>query len=597
MRLKISNGPKDLDLHEDTEIQLDIQSPAYFGDRDANSIPSVKSYSIGVPNTPSNRQYLERPELLDNPKKFLTEDGWNLFFDNKLIASGRLEVEDAPKDGDYKVTLIAGLAGNLHNLKSKYLTDLSYGGIRSVGTTTSEVILHADEVALNDQEYDYVFPMVKVATDSDRDPDTNLPQQYEFINRYNGGYKRSILIEDPVFYSTLIPMLKLKYIFESALAEEGFSLDGVFTTNEYKDELAQFILFNNVTLDVVEQLPVEDDDIPFTDIGLNPDINLSQHVPKVKVNDFLRRVCNGLAWGLFISPLDKKISLIPFQDLLKGKYRHDWTSKVEPNYLKSRYIEDLPMSFFYNHTDDDDYPDRVELDLNNKTVERSFPDLETAFSELTNVSDAKKVYFIESLHEYFELRGFRPPTSYPIFISLGKNLGIINEGIEPSFEPQIDTLYTITKSEKDNISRPDFAGEYHLPAFFGDIFSPWVDGDKNNQIILLIYRGLVENRSGALYPFAGSLNYDASENRIGDLSLLWDGEDGIYERWWKSWHLAVQRMHPVVYPTRLTATDLEQLDLSKKVKIDKHEYLIKRIQVTLTTTSINVARIEYMQIN
>lgn len=597
MHLQIGKDTRYLDLHDDTEIQLDIHSPAYFGDRETNSIPSVKVYSIGVPDTPNNRQLLERPELLDNTATFLTEPGWNILFKGKLIVSGRLEVEQAPKTGDYTITFIGGIAGSLYELKETYLTKLAFDGVRNVGIDTNEVLNHANDVANDPDSYDYVFPMVKTFSDSERDEETGLPTKYEFINRYNGGYKRVILIEDPVYYSTLVPMLKLRYIFESALASVGFSLDGVFQTNEHKEELSNIILFNNVSLDTVEVLPPDSGEIAFTDLGLTPNIDLSGHVPKVKINDFLRKVCNGLGWGLFLYPLDKKVSLIPFQDLLKGGYEQDWTAKVEPNYLKGRHIEDLPKSFTYDHTDDDKYPEGVELDLNGRQVAQIFPDVTTAFATLTSLNQVGKVYFIESLHEYFELRGFRPPTSFPILISLGKNLGIINEDEEPVFEAEIDTLYTITKSERNNISRPDFAGEYHLAAFFGDVVSPWQDGDKTNDIILLIYRGLIEQRNGALYPYAGCLNYDWEENRIGDLSLFWDGADGIYERWWKSWHLAVQRMRPVVYATRLTATDLEQLDLSKKVRIDKHEYLIKRVQVTLTTQSINTARIEYMQIN
>ena len=78
---------------------------------------------------------------------------------------------------------------------------------------------------------------------------------------------------------------------------------------------------------------------------------------------------------------------------------------------------------------------------------------------------------------------------------------------------------------------------------------------------------------------------------------MWTGDKGLYNVWWTSWIEALKAMRPVVYATRLTASDLSNLDWRDKVRIDQHAYFIKRIQITLTTDTILPATVEYMQIN
>lgn len=596
-RLKIGKNSSFLDLKRNTAFQLDINSPAWFGDNDPDIIPSVKAYSILVPNTAHNRRLLNRPDLLDNPDDFLEEDGWSVYFDGYLLFTGRLEVEDTQKDEDFKVTFVGGLAGNLNILKETYLSQLDYDGVRTLGEDTDDVLAHANDVAANSDDYDYVFPTVRMAKEHTYDDD-GQPEQYLYANRYNGGYVRTILVESPTIYSTMIPMPKLRYVTEKILEHGGFSLAGVFDTSEYKDELRQLILFNNVTLDNLEGT-VTPDDIGFNNLGLDTELDLSRHVPDVKANEFLRAVCKTFAWGLFIRPQDKVVTIKPYQDLLSGQYDEDWTAKVDPRYIRARRIEDIPERFSYEHTDDDEYATLHELRLLGRPVALEFETLQDAIDTLTG-DDAGSIVYIESLNEYFELRGIdtRGGYNFPILLTVGKSLGVINEYDEPAFVADTDTLHMITSTEPFGLASSFGSGDEFLPCYYGGYVTPWYGDGPLKDIILLFYRGLQDVGSlGQQYPLASSNAYSWGEEKVGDLSLLWNGADGLYEKWWKKWHTAIKRMRPVSYPTRLTAGDLARLDFSKKKRIDKHEYLIKRVQVTLTNDSVNVARVEYMQLN
>ncbi|MCH2046312.1 MAG: hypothetical protein MK212_19515, partial [Saprospiraceae bacterium] len=144
---------------------------------------------------------------------------------------------------------------------------------------------------------------------------------------------------------------------------------------------------------------------------------------------------------------------------------------------------------------------------------------------------------------------------------------------------------------------------FFYPCYWKQLISPMSDGKIMKDIALLFYRGQrniptinADNQETNSYPLATPLNYDWYGNKIGNYALVWTGTYGLYETWWKEWHEAMQRMRPVTYQTRLKAKDISNIDLSKKVRIDKHLYFIKRIRITLTTDEIKDAIIEYMQV-
>lgn len=592
MRLKIGKAGQFLHLQRGTAFQVDAQSPAWFGDRDPNFLPTLKTYSFSVPNDAHNRIILRRPDLLDNPEEFLAEDGWQVYFDGFLLFAGRLEVEDTVASEDFRVTFIGGLAGNLNLLKETYLSQVDLGGARAIGATDNEVLAHATAVAADPDSFDYVFPTVRMAKESTYDDD-GQPEQYLYANRYAGtSYARVVLVEDPPIYSALIPMAKLRYVIQQVLAHVGFTLRGVFSSSAYQEELNNLVLFNNVTLDTLAtgSAPSE---ISFENLSLDTELDLSRHVPDILANDFLRSVCNTFAWAPFVDATGKSLLLKPYQDLLSGPYADDWTAKVDPRYVRARTIEGLPERFAYDHTSDDEYASLHELRLLGRPVGLEFATYADAVSSLT-VDDGGVVY-IESLNEYFDFRGLGSRGA--LLYSLGKSLGVINEYGTPTFTAPTDTLHMVTSTEEFGLAFPFNADDEFLPAFYGPYVSPWYDDAPLKDIILLFYRGLQPYGTFSLdYPLASSNAYSWGETKVGELSLLWTGEDGLYNRWWKTWVEALERMRPVTYATRLTASDLALLDFSKKYRIDRHEYLIKRVQVTITTDEILPAKIEYMQL-
>lgn len=605
MKLRIGKNGKYLNLFPDTSLQLDIISPVYFGDRSPGFLPNVKAYSFTIPNDAHNRALLDRPELLDNPKDLLVEEGWQVSYNGYIILSGRLEIEDTTRSGSYKVTVIGGIGGNLYDLKEIYLNQLDLGQ-PNLGEDDNTVLDTITGITQAPDDSDFLFPTVRVAQDAgletpefeegDPEPDP-APTRYKYANRYRGGahIREEVQYDNPV-YSTFIPMLRLRRVIENALSQVSYQMAGVFTSHEHAEELSHLILFNTRTLDQDESLtpPTE-----YEDISLKTDVDLNLHVPEVKCNDLIREVCNTFCWAPFVDPLSQVVTLTPMKDILRNQSFRDWTAKVFPEYVKSRKLRDIPVSFQYEHTSDDEYAELVDTDQH-RFVTKVYATYAEADADLTN-DDRGAIVYIEAYNEYYEFRGLitRPSGTVPLLVGLGKNLGYINDQQEPVFIPDTDSLLMWTESNAEaGWSGYSFPGVECLPVFYGSLITPWYeDGEQIDKIVLLFYRGLQLDGDDELYPLASSGSYNYASEQVGNISLHWNGETGIYNVWWKDWHEAILRMRPVTFPTRMDESDLANLDFSKKIRIDKHLYFLKRVQITINANSINTASVEYMQIN
>jgi len=583
MRLAIKVGEEFVDLLPDTALQLDMNSPLYFGDRDPDILPGTKAYSVNIPLTSGNRRRLKRPDLLDNYDDFVKNETCIIFYDNEQILEGIANIVESHSADYCELQFIGGLSGNLANLKTKKLNELTMGGDRDIGPNQADVITHANDVVANPDNYDYVFPTVYI---------DDIANSYDYINHYddNTFFKyKSISSVDT--YSTLVPFPKVKYVLEQIFLEEGYRLKGIFDYHEHSIELGNIILYNNYTLD--DQTVFTDPVIP-SDTEFVTFINLQNHVPETNINTFLKQVANTFGWAIIIKTKTKDVFIVPYNDILSASTVINWTNKVENTFLKKAKLDSPPTKFGYAHTEEyflptvDNYPRDLDYWRYNYQgeVER-VPDL--IFSLIGPVD----VYYVQAINTYFRFEAFSPPEWYYCF----KEIASYGEGIN-AFLADSKTLFMRSNPTVDLSLDPY---KKLVPFTFDEIISPLItESDKIKETTFLFWRGLqFAATTSDYYPFASNHVYRAGQFKISDanVSLLWIGEYGLYNVWWKNWHTFLQNTRTVIYNTRLTPGDLTNLDWSKKVRIEKHDYFVKRIQITLTTTDIKPAIVEYAKIN
>ena len=584
MKLRVEVNGNNLSLFEDMQLQLDMESPVYFGDRQGDAIPNIKAYSFLIPNSSANRIALDRPELLDNPNDLIKVDDCRIYFESNLILVGIGKVTNAPKSAAYTFQFLGGLAGNLSTFKDQFITELDYDGDRSLGADEAAVLAHAKLTAQDFSSYDYTFPMIKIAE--------TAGSEYEYINHYyNDAYFKMETIATVDTYSTLVPCPKLHYVLDHIFSSVGYTLAGVFDDHPHKDELLSLIIFNIQSLDFTT---TENPDV--TNFTLATELNIKNHLPQVTVDSFIKAVCFTFCWTPFISPQLKIISIKDNKRLLDQKTSIDWSKKVNPEYNKERKNTEIISVLCYNHSSDDDLELPSSLDgVGEVFFVDTLADLPT---DLTT-NEVGRVYYVNSLNHYYDFIGIRPP-DIELFNLRAQVFRCNEDNPVQSIELNTDTLYMINKSVNDLIlgQVPFNPGSILLPQFYTKLISRLYEDVKAlKDLPLLFYRGLVEDANTDEYPMANNSNYDLDENDTYDLSLLINGEKGIYKTWWEAWLTAVKNMSPVTYNTRVTSNDLEQLDFSKKIRIDKHEYFIRRIRITLTPNEIKPATIDYMKLS
>jgi hypothetical protein len=587
MRLRIGKAGKYLHLKPGTALQVALESPVWFGDRQPDELADVKSYSLIIPNDAHNRHLLDRPDLLDNPAPFLSEPGWSVYYDGWEVFTGRLEVEDTEAETDFRITFIGGLAGNLGMLKIARLPDLFQDDVRQVGPP----LAHAAQVKAQPGLYDYLFPSIRTAPETTLDEESR-PQQYEYCNRWVSSEYLSSLPGGGA--ASLIPFFRVHYVLRKMLEAVGYTMGGAFDSGEFASELRNLILFNNVTLDRLESVS-EDGGIQIDNVALAQRIDVARHLPAMMSSTFLKQVASTLGMSIFIRPQERRIILSFNKDLLNSPIA-DWTSKVDPRYTRRRTIEDIPTRFQYEHPSADQYPARHPLRLNNLREDFRFRNYSEAQLGLTP-DDLGKIVYVESVAQYFEFVQYF--FGEPVLASLGKSLGIANQDDVNAYQVGTKTLYLVTQTEQSGLLW-DFrsnAGQEFMPVWYGGLVSPWLEGQRLDEAALLFYRfDQFDVQTGQDYPLASPNNWNREGNKTGQLSLYFDGEDSIYEKLHRPWLDAIRTMRPVAFPTRLSAPDLANLDWRNRIRIGPHLYFLKSVQATLSAEKIEISRAEYIQI-
>ena len=98
---------------------------------------------------------------------------------------------------------------------------------------------------------------------------------------------------------------------------------------------------------------------------------------------------------------------------------------------------------------------------------------------------------------------------------------------------------------------------------------------------LLFWRGMQPASDGTLYPLVTPLHTNQAGQVVGQLSTRLGGPAGTYAQLLRGW-LEVKRRNLVVkQPLRFTSLDLARLDLTRKVRLDGVEYLVRKLSATV----------------
>jgi hypothetical protein len=289
---------------------------------------------------------------------------------------------------------------------------------------------------------------------------------------------------------------------------------------------------------------------------------------------------SGFNLGLFTRVFNKTIDLVPLKDLISRPASHDWSqfavSKpvIDGREEQAEYIcwkaDDKDSSFEW-------YAKQVKPDLS--TVDGTI-----LSTDIATISPG--IYYVEDQHAYFSIDA-RVEHRYTTLGCAPTETG------KTKFEAEATALwdahngweaYVGATSENYGMRKMPQARiqgnvSYQLAAVGGG--DPQVirtENDYSDRITF--YRGMYQKWGGtSTYPLASGLPWDAKANLIGQYSLRWDGEYGMYKSWWQEWHQMLANGKPITLQFALPVSELIAFSFEDKIRVANMDYFCKRLQV------------------
>lgn len=591
--LKIIADGYAVHLTENFSLNLIIESPFANAER----IPTPYTTTFDLPSTPGNLKFFNFPNRVTSKGGF-KEYGCRIYFGAINILTGALVVQQ------YNRTIKAFFRGVVFsdNLTKKLNTidaekySFGLGRRRTINFSDpdnyaskykqfmqSKVVGSTDFVAAPVRIKGVPWPFTNPV---------NAPAAYgylaaarQYLNFFNAKDKTytigpgSDTRHGPIFPQPFLHTL-FDEIFDDTLEENVFRqgelakvvLVTTFHENYYDDLIETYkgiILDNSYDFNVEQYFKME------------------SYLPELQANEFFKDILKVFCCTLF--SVRGEFKIVFNQDILNSKVIENWTEKL----IGELAISELAaLEYVYGYADNVDAMD-------------DFVPVSTLgnLSDLVNLSvtpaDNEKEYLVASLNQAMRKIAtnnptFGPPVIYTYEV-VNAGYGGFNEAVGESFNmisnvqplPLTTDFYWWTQGGDPDVIRRNW-------------MVPVWEGDRNVRPglgYIMIYQGLNNTFTQPdQYPLLTNHNVDQYGNRLGDISLHWDGENGLLNRFhvaYKEWIETTKlRASGTIL---LSALDLKNLDLSKKKHINGKLFFIERLSITIGHKGISPAEVDFIE--
>jgi len=604
--LKILLTGTALDLPADVSLSLIYENPLFINDR----IPSAHSLTGTLPPTARNLKALGYPQRLNNTQAFREFTGLSIMFGPVKLINGVLTVTKYEGDIEYFIrgAIFASELKAAMNTTDQEETDFGSTGSRF----TPNFYLLGDfgynyrehvEATLDGSQNTVYGPIRIKDVIWNKNPIAPTfggwnATSYMYFSYYNAnrgefmlGYYGSIQT-----HTVCYPLTKLAYlideIFEDALVANPFTvgeLPKVVLTSTYHPSTMDILLFTyrGILLDSNEL-----DDSQF--------MKLQSFASSMKFNDLLKEVLKMFCMSLYVK--GDSFELKFNKDILESTSKQNWTGKLIG---KLAHWYEPAQQYAYGYA-------------GYTGVEKPY-----AISEVDNIDDLaaltvtdgdEKQVYVTNTNQLFLLKNrFDDEFTDSSEAGLPAEYEFETEVQDPGFAAAPGTAQSGFSMVSEVTPLPmnihpywwDNTGD---PILFGRWYVPEWDGDRKQRPEkpnILLYQGiqdtLTDKEFGSAgekgkYPFLTTHNVDAYGNRLGDLSLHWEGDDGLMENYHQEFRAYVESDKLKARGLfKLDTLDLKYLDLSETKSIKGIDWIIEKVEVTIRRNKIEPARVHLVK--
>lgn len=391
-----------------------------------------------------------------------------------------------------------------------------------------------------------------------------MAQDYPWFKAYNAGWKK---YEDNEFvdnYATA--SLVVSDAFKRVFNQEGYKLE----TDFFEDDDYQELVFFK---------PYE-----FIDNVGTFQRDMKQAAPKQFVADALRGMANNFCLAINIDSHRRKVTMLPHNQLLENPLEAiDLTDRVTSSITRRKIRtsgKSLIKKFQFEHFDTLADKHKKEgkniLQFNLLDFVVAEADLPENAQEGDAIFIAKKGHYVSWKEDAWDTEnGFQPLFPYTISDESGT---IIKSSLIPPFMGNW------------NNSEPKPITESIQPTYY---YGEDNSVPSGNGFICFYREAIARGRYD-------DIGYDGSS--IGEKTLLWHGENGLYESNWRKWLEYLDEAYECECEMQLTDADLFNWNPLQPIKIfDEHSggyhyfYWVER-KIVLNNNGIQVARQKLLQV-
>lgn len=430
------------------------------------------------------------------------------------------------------------------------------------------------------------------------DDDSNAPNEDE-DNKYNpvtGKYTISSRGYHNVVVTVKVNNFSDPAIVTGYLRKDSVNLDSITLPNgtEVVHSFTFYATDADIGKDISYLVKDEDEVISFdvataeiilTSISISnlnifsKTLNLNNHIPKILIPDFLNAITSAFCLAFFINNSSGKSYIKLIKNIINDNTIIDFSDNCmpDPQVLFTDY-EGYKFDFSWSSKD--------ALTTDNFKSYEAFLGEYDSFDDLPIPSELDQYAIVKNINSVYFYSADEDNNIAWRKVSDINNELIIDQGNDEVI-PQLSPML-LTRDVPISVAKAIYPTIKQLGS------SSFGTGNNDCDLHLLFYRGIKKDELNYNYPLASSSNLDANGNSTGNYSLAWDGDEGLYNVFWKDYIEFYRNAKKVIYYKLMTASDFFNLDFSRKYYIHGTIYLIKEIETTITNNEIKPAKITLM---
>jgi hypothetical protein len=568
-----------LDLFENTRVNFRRNNDIYTSGDPTISLGSY-SFPFDLPLTAKNRRMLRFPDRIDNfytllsdaPVWFYAGEGSSM---GLPLFEGKLYIKSATRDTVTAFMIVDGFSA----LRDTKFEDIDLGSVAY--SHPQDIIDVANDTLHNPLDYPFVFSPVFNPRFIDEGNNGAIPEDtlvfppVAFTNIYLPDLQSLI----PITWdlpAVVTPFLRINWILEQIVASWGYTIDNQL---QIDDEFRLLYIFNNFSIygDAIG----EDTTLTYTS-DWRTRIDFNNHVPpRVALVDFLKIIARNFFCGFFIDTTSKLITLVPLRDLLDAPHASDWTSKTFNDYAVENdthiprfvgYAADPDDQLFATGAwrDRDTFPTIIDHDgFNNPASDGFYYFLASdEYRQISSENQVERIQFFEriqlpsGLGEPFESRAI------PLFM-FSSVPQVLMRGTGAFFKPTEENPFGAVRQE-----------------------------NELRSIRLFLYRGIIEiDDFPTPFPYSNNSAWNPDTKDYDyNHSLLWQGPNGIYEKYAKEWIYFMENKKIVKRLIKLSLADILNFRDTDKIHIDGQYFFVKSMSISFTHAGMDPVECELVSI-